>query len=185
MNINVDEINQLSRNEADSEENKLDNKTSDMNIDTAGIDDANNKLDELSNKIANVIKELMQPFKDAWNNMGDWFKSKLDYFKESFKFMVEKIKELCVDLWENGLKLLVQHLAELGIAIGGMFLEVYGVMFESIGKLAEYLKPSNNPITKNMIEALDTLVVALRDFFMGIGEGFKDFMDNGKFCLPL
>ena len=71
--------------------------------------------------------------------MGDWFKSKLDYFKESFKFMVEKIKELCVDLWENGLKLLVQHLAELGIAIGGMFLEVYGVMFESIGKLAEYL----------------------------------------------
>ena len=50
-----------------------------------------------------------------------------------------------------------------------------------IGKLAEYLKPSNNPITKNMIEALDTLVVALRDFFMGIGEGFKDFMDNGQF----
>ena len=36
--------------------------------------------------------------------------------------MVESIKSLCADLWENGLKTIVQHFAELAIAIGGAML---------------------------------------------------------------
>ena len=181
--MGFDEINQLSRNEADNVEDNASNKMKDLEagniVDNTSLDEANSKLDEMANKLKNIMKEIAQPFKDAWNNMGDWFKSKLEFFKTSFRDMVESIKSLCADLWENGLKTIVQHFAELAIAIGGAMLEIYGVMFNSIGKLAEYLKPSNNPITKNMLEAIDTLLVALRDFFMGLGKGFQDFMDNG------
>lgn len=137
------------------------------------------QIEELANKYKNLLAELLSPLKDAWNNYGPWFLDKWDYFKKSFGFSCEALSNFLKSVWRNGGKEFVQHLAEIGIAIGGVALQIGGDILIALGNLWNHLNPDSNPYTKKFIKAMNSLAIAVRDFIISAGNWFGKFLNLG------
>ena len=138
-----------------------------------------NSLTELNNKVKNILEELLAPLEKAWNNYGEWFLSKWDYFKKAFGYSCDSLKSFLISVWEQGGKAFVQHMAEIGIALGGVALQIGGEILVALGNLWNYLNPDNNPYTRKFIDAMNSLAVAVRDFIISAGSWFGQFMNLG------
>ena len=181
----IDEINQLSRDQSSSNED-IDNALSTMaEIPSLGLEvdnalaETEEEVNELSSSFIDMVKKSLEPFMDAWDNMEDWFMSKVNRFKESFSNLSESISQLMEDIYNNGGERLIQLFAEIGIAIGGAFLGIGSTIMDAVAEIAEYLSPETNPITKNFIAALETMLEKTRDFIMFLEEWFRDLWEGG------
>lgn len=152
-------------------------------LDTSGFDAGANELEkkaqELSDKMKAILSELLSPLKTAWANYGEWFLKQWEYFKNSFKYACDQLASFLKAVWSNGGKEFVQHMAEIGLAVGGVALQIGGKILESIGKLFQHLNPDSNPYTKKFIEVMNKLAESVRDFVISAGEWFSKFMDLG------
>ena len=152
-------------------------------LDTSGFDagasELEKKAQELSDKMKAILSELLSPLKTAWANYGEWFLSQWNYFKDSFKYACQQLASFLKAVWNNGGKEFVQHMAEIGLAVGGVALQIGGKILESIGKLFQHLNPDSNPYTKKFIEVMNKLAESVRDFVISAGEWFSKFMDLG------
>lgn len=152
-------------------------------LDTSGFDTGASELEkkaqELSDKMKAILSELLSPLKTAWNNYGEWFLKQWEYFKNSFKYACDQLASFLKAVWNNGGKEFVQHMAEIGLAVGGVALQIGGKILESIGKLFQHLNPDNNPYTKKFIEVMNKLAESVRDFVISAGQWFSKFMDLG------
>ncbi|MEG0133494.1 MAG: hypothetical protein RR891_06025 [Clostridium sp.] len=136
-------------------------------------------LIELNNKVQGILSELLSPLKTAWDNYGEWFLSKWDYFKNSFGYSCDSLKVFLLSVWDNGGKAFVQRLGEIGIAIGGVALQIGGDILVALGNFWNYLNPDNNPYTRKFIDAMNSLAIAARDFILSAGNWFGKFLDLG------
>lgn len=152
-------------------------------LDTSGFDTGASELEkkaqELSDKMKAILSELLSPLKTAWSNYGEWFLKQWNYFKDSFKYACNQLASFLKAVWNNGGKEFVQHMAEIGIAVGGVALQIGGKILESIGKLFQHLNPDSNPYTKKFIEVMNKLAESVRDFVISAGQWFSKFMDLG------
>ena len=137
------------------------------------------KADGLVKGINNALKELLKPLKEAWNNYGDWFLQKWDYFKNAFKYSCDQLGKFLKSVWTNGGEEFVRHLAEIGIAVGGVALQIGGDILISLGNLWHHLDPNSNPYTQAFINAMNKLSIAVRDFIISAGNWFGQFMNLG------
>lgn len=138
-----------------------------------------NSLTELNNKVKKLLEELLAPLKKAWDNYGDWFLSKWDYFKKAFGYSCDELKKFLISVWNHGGKEFVQHMAEIGIVIGGVALQIGGDILVALGNLWRHLNPDNNPYTRKFIDAMNKLAIAVRDFIISAGNWFSQFMNLG------
>lgn len=138
-----------------------------------------NSLTELNNRVKDILAELLSPLKKAWDNYGEWFLSKWDYFKQAFGYSCDALKSFLVSVWDHGGKEFVQHMAEIGIVIGGVALQIGGDILVALGNLWNHLNPDNNPYTRKFIDAINSLSIAARDFIMSAGNWFGKFLDLG------
>lgn len=145
-------------------------------IDTSATEDS---LTSLNEKVNKILSELLTPLKKAWDNYGDWFLSKWDYFKEAFKFNIDELKNLLVSVWNHCGKEFVQHMAEIGIAVGGTALQIGGDILVALGKLWQHINPDNNPYTRKFIKVMNDLAIAVRDFIISAGNWFRKFLSLG------
>lgn len=145
-------------------------------IDTSATEDS---LTALNDKVKNILAELLSPLKTAWDNYGDWFLSKWEYFKQAFGYSCDALKSFLVSVWNHGGKEFVQHLAEIGIAVGGVALQIGGDILVALGNLWNHLNPDNNPYTRKFIDAMNSLAIAVRDFIISAGNWFGKFLDLG------
>ena len=145
-------------------------------IDTSATE---NSLTALNKKVNKILSELLSPLKKAWDNYGDWFLSKWDYFKKAFGYNCDELKKLLISVWNNGGKEFVQHMAEIGIAVGGVALQIGGNILVALGNLWRHINPDNNPYTRKFINTMNGLAVAVRDFIISAGNWFSKFLDLG------
>ena len=145
-------------------------------IDTSATE---NSLSAFNEKVNSILSELLSPLKKAWDNYGDWFLSKLDYFKRAFKYNCDELKKFLLSVWNHGGKEFVQHMAEIGIAVGGVALQIGGNILVALGKLWKHINPDNNPYTRKFINAMNSLAVSVRDFIISAGNWFGKFLDLG------
>jgi hypothetical protein len=145
-------------------------------IDTSATEDS---LTALNDKVNRILAELLSPLKTAWDNYGDWFLSKWDYFKRAFGYNCDALKSFLISVWNHGGKEFVQHLAEIGIAVGGVALQIGGDILVALGNLWNHLNPDNNPYTRKFIDAMNSLAIAVRDFIISAGNWFGKFLDLG------
>ncbi|MEG2412388.1 MAG: hypothetical protein RSB15_06380 [Clostridium sp.] len=136
-------------------------------------------LIELNNKVQGILSELLSPLKTAWDNYGEWFLSKWDYFKNSFGYSCDSLKVFLLSVWDNGGKAFVQRLGEVGIAIGGVALQIGGDILVALGNFWNYLNPDNNPYTRKFIDSMNSLAISARDFIVSAGNWFGKFLDLG------
>ena len=132
-----------------------------------------------SSPFKGMLDGLLEPLKTAWDNYGDWFLDKLDYFKDQFGFCCDSLKKFLIAVWNNGGKEFVQHLGEIGIAVGGCALQIGGDILKALGNLWNHLNPDNNPYTRKFIEAMNGLAESVRDFIISAGSWFGRFMELG------
>ncbi|MGG7059835.1 hypothetical protein ACQPUZ_16335 [Clostridium tertium] len=145
-------------------------------IDTSATE---NSLNALNDKVNKVLSELLSPLKKAWDNYGDWFLSKWDYFKRAFGYSCDELKNLLVSVWNHGGKEFVQHMAEIGIAVGGVALQIGGNILVALGNLWKHINPDNNPYTRKFIDTMNSLAISVRDFIISAGNWFSKFLDLG------
>lgn len=145
-------------------------------IDTTATEDS---LTALNDKVNKILSELLSPLKKAWDNYGDWFLSKWDYFKRAFGYSCDELKNFLVSVWNHGGKEFVQHMAEIGIVIAGVALQIGGDILVALGNLWRHLNPDNNPYTRKFIDAMNSLAIAVRDFIISAGNWFGKFLDLG------
>jgi hypothetical protein len=145
-------------------------------IDTSATEDS---LSALNDKVNKILAELLSPLKTAWDNYGDWFLSKWDYFKRAFGYNCDALKSFLISVWNHGGKEFVQHLAEIGIAVGGVALQIGGDILVALGNLWRHLNPDNNPYTRKFIDAMNSLAIAVRDFIISAGNWFGKFLALG------
>jgi hypothetical protein len=145
-------------------------------IDTSATEDS---LTALNDKVNRILAELLSPLKTAWDNYGDWFLSKWDYFKRAFGYNCDALKSFLISVWNHGGKEFVQHLAEIGIAVGGVALQIGGDILVALGNLWNHLNPDNNPYTRKFIDAMNSLAISVRDFIISAGNWFGKFLDLG------
>jgi len=145
-------------------------------IDTSATEDS---LTALNNKVNKILSELLSPLKTAWDNYGDWFLSKWDYFKQAFGYSCDALKSFLVSVWNHGGKEFVQHMAEIGIVVGGVALQIGGDILVALGNLWNHLNPDNNPYTRKFIDTMNSLAIAVRDFIISAGNWFGKFLDLG------
>jgi len=138
-----------------------------------------NSLTELNNRVKDILAELLSPLKKAWDNYGDWFLSKWDYFKQAFGYSCDALKSFLVSVWNHGGKEFVQHMAEIGIVVGGVALQIGGDILVALGNLWNHLNPDNNPYTRKFIDAMNSLAIVARDFIISAGNWFGKFLDLG------
>ncbi|WP_027639394.1 phage tail tape measure protein [Clostridium cadaveris] len=138
-----------------------------------------NSLTELNNKVKNILEELLAPLEKAWDNYGEWFLSKWDYFKKAFGYSCDSLKSFLISVWEHGGKEFVQHMAEIGIVIGGVALQIGGDILVALGRLWNHLNPDNNPYTRKFIDSMNSLAIAVRNFIISAGNWFSQFMNLG------
>lgn len=145
-------------------------------IDTSATE---NSLDALNEKVNRILSELLSPLKKAWDNYGEWFLSKWDYFKRAFGYNCDELKNFLIAVWNHGGKEFVQHLAEIGIAVGGVALQIGGDILVALGNLWRHINPDNNPYTRKFIDTMNSLAIAVRDFIISAGNWFSKFLDLG------
>lgn len=145
-------------------------------IDTSATEDS---LTALNDKVNKILSELLSPLKKAWDNYGDWFLSKWDYFKQAFGYSCDALKSFLVSVWNHGGKEFVQHMAEIGIVVGGVALQIGGDILVALGNLWNHLNPDNNPYTRKFIDAMNSLAIAVRDFIISACNWFGKFLDLG------
>lgn len=145
-------------------------------IDTSATE---NSLTALNEKVNKILSELLSPLKKAWDNYGDWFLSKWDYFKRAFGYNCDELKNLLISVWNHGGKEFVQHMAEIGIAVGGVALQIGGNILVALGNLWRHINPDNNPYTRKFIDTMNSLAIAVRDFIISAGNWFSKFLDLG------
>lgn len=145
-------------------------------IDTSATEDS---LTALNDKVNKILSELLSPLKKAWDNYGDWFLSKWDYFKRAFGYSCDELKNFLISVWNHGGKEFVQHMAEIGIVVGGVALQIGGDILVALGNLWNHLNPDNNPYTRKFIDAMNSLAIAVRDFIISAGNWFGKFLDLG------
>jgi hypothetical protein len=145
-------------------------------IDTSATEDS---LTALNDKVNKILAELLSPLKKAWDNYGDWFLSKWDYFKRAFGYNTDELKKFLISVWNHGGKEFVQHMAEIGIVVGGVALQIGGDILVALGNLWRHLNPDNNPYTRKFIDAMNSLAIAVRDFIISAGNWFGKFLDLG------
>lgn len=145
-------------------------------IDTSATEDS---LSALNDKVNKILAELLSPLKKAWDNYGDWFLSKWDYFKRAFGYSCDELKNFLVSVWNHGGKEFVQHMAEIGIVVGGVALQIGGDLLVALGNLWRHLNPDNNPYTRKFIDAMNSLAIAVRDFIISAGDWFSKFLALG------
>jgi len=145
-------------------------------IDTSATEDS---LTALNDKVNKILSELLSPLKKAWDNYGDWFLSKWDYFKQAFGYSCDVLKSFLVSVWNHGGKEFVQHMAEIGIVVGGVALQIGGDILVALGNLWNHLNPDNNPYTRKFIDAMNSLAIAARDFIISAGNWFGKFLELG------
>ncbi|MFQ7297867.1 MAG: hypothetical protein ACLROX_00485 [Clostridium sp.] len=145
-------------------------------IDTSATE---NSLTALNEKVNKILSELLSPLKKAWDNYGDWFLSKWDYFKRAFGYSCDELKNLLISVWNNGGKEFIQHMAEIGIAVGGVALQIGGNILVALGNLWRHINPDNNPYTRKFIDTMNSLSIAVRDFIISAGNWFNKFLDLG------
>ncbi|CAM2078907.1 MAG: Phage-related protein [uncultured Clostridium sp.] len=145
-------------------------------IDTSATE---NSLTALNEKINKILSELLSPLKKAWDNYGDWFLAKWDYFKRAFGYSCDELKNLLISVWNHGGKEFVQHMAEIGIAVGGVALQIGGNILVALGNLWRHINPDNNPYTRKFIDTMNSLAIAVRDFIISAGNWFSKFLDLG------
>jgi len=138
-----------------------------------------NSLVELNNKVKDILAELLSPLKKAWDNYGEWFLSKWDYFKQAFGYSCDALKGFLISVWNHGGKEFVQHMAEIGIVVGGVALQIGGDILVALGNLWNHLNPDNNPYTRKFIDAMNSLAMSVRDFIISAGNWFGKFLDLG------
>jgi len=138
-----------------------------------------NSLTDLNNRVKDILAELLSPLKKAWDNYGDWFLSKWDYFKQAFGYSCDALKSFLVSVWNHGGKEFVQHMAEIGIVVGGVALQIGGDILVALGNLWNHLNPDNNPYTRKFIDAMNSLAIVARDFIISAGNWFGKFLDLG------
>lgn len=138
-----------------------------------------NSLSEFNDRVNKILSELLSPLKKAWDNYGDWFLSKWDYFKRAFGYSCDELKNFLISVWNHGGKEFIQHMAEIGIVIGGVALQIGGDILVALGKLWNHLNPDNNPYTRKFIDAMNSLAIAVRDFIISAGNWFGKFLDLG------
>lgn len=151
------------------------------NISSPAIDTSatENSLADFNEKVNKILSELLSPLKKAWENYGDWFLAKWDYFKRSFKYSCDELKKFLLSVWNHGGKEFVQHMAEIGIAVGGVALQIGGNILVALGNLWRHINPDNNPYTRKFIDAMNSLAVSVRDFIISAGNWFGKFLDFG------
>lgn len=151
------------------------------NISSPAIDTSatENSISAFNEKVNKILSELLSPLKKAWDNYGDWFLSKWEYFKRSFKYSCDELKKFLLSVWNHGGKEFVQHMAEIGIAVGGVALQIGGDILVALGKLWRHINPDNNPYTRKFIDAMNSLAVSVRDFIISAGNWFGKFLDLG------
>lgn len=145
-------------------------------IDTSATEDS---LTTLNEKVNKILSELLSPLKKAWDNYGDWFLAKWDYFKSAFGYNCDELKNLLISVWNHGGKEFVQHMAEIGIAVGGVALQIGGNILVALGNLWKHINPDNNPYTRKFIDTMNSLAIAVRDFIISSGNWFSKFLDLG------
>ena len=123
-------------------------------IDTSATE---NSLTALNEKVNKILSELLSPLKKAWDNYGDWFLSKWDYFKRAFGYSCDELKNLLISVWNHGGKEFIQHMAEIGIAVGGVALQIGGNILVALGNLWRHINPDNNPYTRKFIDTMNSL----------------------------
>lgn len=145
-------------------------------IDTSATE---NSLTALNEKVNKILSELLSPLKKAWDNYGDWFLGKWDYFKRAFGYSCDELKNLLISVWNHGGKEFVQHMTEIGIAVGGVALQIGGNILVALGNLWKHINPDNNPYTRKFIDTMNSLAIAVRDFIISSGNWFSKFLDLG------
>ena len=70
-------------------------------------------------------------------------------------------------------------MAEIGIAVGGVALEIGGDILVALGNLWKHINPDNNPYTRKFIDTMNSLAIAVRDFIISAGSWFGKFLDLG------
>lgn len=145
-------------------------------IDTSATEDS---LSAFNDRINKILSELLSPLRKAWDNYGDWFLSKWDYFKRAFGYNCDELKRFLISVWSHGGKEFVQHMAEIGIVVGGVALQIGGDILVALGRLWNHLNPDNNPYTRKFIDAMNNLSIAARDFIISAGNWFGKFLDLG------
>ncbi len=174
--MGIDEINNLnSKSDSDDSGGGIGSISSPA-IDTSATE---NSLSAFNEKVNKILAEFLSPLKTAWDNYGDWFLSKWDYFKKSFKYNCDELKKFLLSVWNHGGKEFVQHMAEIGIAVGGVALQIGGNILVALGNLWKHLDPDNNPYTRKFIGAMNGLAIAVRDFIISAGNWFGKFLDLG------
>lgn len=145
-------------------------------IDTSATE---NSLNDMNARVKKILEELLSPLRTAWDNYGPWFLSKWDYFKSAFGYSCDALKNFLISVWNHGGKEFVQHMAEIGIAVGGVALQIGGDILIALGNLWNHLNPDNNPYTRKFIDAMNSLAIAVRDFIISAGNWFGQFMNLG------
>jgi len=178
--MGIDEINKMKSNDDDSDDGSGGGggvgSIASPAIDTSATEDS---LTALNEKVNKILAELLSPLKKAWDNYGDWFLSKWDYFKRAFGYSCDELKNFLVSVWNHGGKEFVQHMAEIGIVIAGVALQIGGDILVALGNLWRHLNPDNNPYTRKFIDAMNSLAIAVRDFIISAGNWFGKFLDLG------
>ncbi|WP_346888343.1 hypothetical protein [Clostridium sp. UBA1056] len=182
--MGIDEINKMKSNDDDSDGGSGGGSSggggigsiASPAIDTSATEDS---LSALNDKVNKILAELLSPLKKAWDNYGEWFLSKWDYFKRAFGYSCDELKNFLVSVWNHGGKEFVQHMAEIGIVIAGVALQIGGDILVALGNLWRHLNPDNNPYTRKFIDAMNSLAIAVRDFIISAGNWFGKFLDLG------
>lgn len=178
--MGIDEINKLKGNGDDSDGGSGGGggvgTISSPAIDTSATE---NSLNDMNARVKRILEELLSPLRTAWDNYGPWFLSKWDYFKKAFGYSCDSLKSFLISVWEHGGKEFVQHMAEIGIAVGGVALQIGGDILVALGRLWEHLNPDNNPYTRKFIDAMNGLAITVRDFIISAGNWFSQFMNLG------
>lgn len=145
-------------------------------VDTSATEDS---LSAFNDRVNKILSELLSPLRKAWDNYGEWFLSKWDYFKKAFGYNCDELKRFLISVWNHGGKEFVQHMAEIGIVVGGVALQIGGDILVALGRLWNHLNPDNNPYTRKFINAMNSLAIAARDFIISAGSWFGKFLDLG------
>lgn len=145
-------------------------------IDTSATE---NSLNDMNARVKRILEELLSPLRTAWDNYGPWFLSKWDYFKNAFGYSCDALKNFLIAVWNHGGKEFVQHMAEIGIAVGGVALQIGGDILIALGNLWNHLNPDNNPYTRAFINAMNSLAESVRDFIISAGNWFGQFLNLG------
>ena len=175
-----DEINILSDNTSKNDGNNTDTPSVDGGqVGVPEVTEGNSPFDKIADKMKEFMDKVLEPFKAAWDLLGDRWKAAWADLVDSFKNYCDSLATFLKSVWDNGGKEFVQHLAEIGLAVGIAAMEIGGTILDALTKLWQHLDPSKNMNTQGLLDALNEVSVKIRDFILGLNEHFESLMDNG------